>query len=75
MAEDYDKNSIEFDPPEGYEAPEGIQIDKDYDALATFRIRPNGTLCLKAIGGLPVSRSQAPEKTVGEGMVDAFKNK
>lgn len=75
MADDYDKNSIEFDPPEGYEPPEGAELDKDFDAIATFLVKPDGTMCLKAIGGLPVYRSQAPEKSVGEGMVDAFKNR
>lgn len=74
--EDYDKKTIEFDPPAGYEPPEGIQVDQDYEGLATFRIKPDGTMCLIAVGGLPVSKSsQAPEKSTGEGMVDAFKKK
>lgn len=74
MSDDYDQNAIEFDPPAGYEPPEGIQVNQEYDALCSVLIRPDGTMCLKTLGGLPVSRSQAPERSVGEGMVETFKN-
>ncbi len=67
-------NYVEFDAPEGYAPPEGAMPDKGYDGLATFRMNPNGKICITHIGGLPVSKSsQAPERTTGQGMVQAYK--
>jgi hypothetical protein len=69
-----DSSYVEFDPPAGYEAPEGAIVDQDFDGLATFRVKSNGKMCLIKVGGLPVGKSQAPEKSTGERMKDACKS-
>lgn len=68
---------IEFDAPEGFELPEGVEVGKEFDLVATFKVKEDGEMCLQKVGGLPVKRasSQAPERSVGQGMVSAFKNR
>lgn len=41
---------IEFQAPEGLAIPEGTGPNEDFDMVATFRVKPGGTLCLVQIG-------------------------
>lgn len=52
---------IEFETPSGFEPPEGTEEGKDFDMVATFRVKPDGKSCLVAVGGLPVGEPQATE--------------
>ena len=41
---------IEFKIPEGLTVPEGTQEGGTWDEMGTFRLKPNGMMCLVAIG-------------------------
>lgn len=41
---------VEFKPPDGFMLPEGKASGDKFDSIATFQIKPNGTICLVAIG-------------------------
>lgn len=41
---------IEFKIPKGLTAPEGTQAGDQWQEMATFRMKPNGMMCLVAIG-------------------------
>lgn len=41
---------IEFKPPPGLSVPEGMGAGDTFDLLSTYRIKPNGDICLVAIG-------------------------
>lgn len=41
---------IEFTPPKGMAIPEGKGSGDTFDSIATFRIKPDGKMCLVAIG-------------------------
>lgn len=43
---------IEFKPPPEYKAPEGKQSGDEFEDVATFKIKPDGTLCLTMIGDI-----------------------
>lgn len=38
---------VEFTPPKGFTPPEGLET---FDSMATFQLKPNGRMCLVAIG-------------------------
>lgn len=40
---------IEFKPPPGL-VPEGAEEGTEFEEVATFRVKKNGTICLVAIG-------------------------
>lgn len=41
---------IEFKIPAGFTVPEGTSAGDDFQEMATFRVKPGGTMCLVAIG-------------------------
>lgn len=47
----------EFTPPDGFELPEGAEPEKNFDLVATFKTKPDGKMCLVALGGLPLTES------------------
>jgi len=40
---------VEFTPPDGV-VPEGTKSGEEFDLVSTFRVRPNGDICLVQIG-------------------------
>jgi len=36
--------------PKGFTLPEGTGTGEQFDEMATFRVKPNGNLCLVAVG-------------------------
>lgn len=45
---------IEFSPPAGLKLPEALEADGEFDALATFRYKKSGKICLVEIDGNPM---------------------
>lgn len=41
---------VEFKAPEGFSVPEGKQAGDTFEEVGTFKIKPDGTLCLVEIG-------------------------
>ena len=41
---------IEFKPPKDAPIPEGLAAGETFSEMGTFRLKPNGDLCLVAIG-------------------------
>lgn len=41
---------IEFKIPEGFTVPEGTEAGGQFQEMATFQLKKNGTMCLVAIG-------------------------
>lgn len=41
---------VMFTPPEGVRAPEGKGAGDTFESMATFQIKPDGRMCLVAIG-------------------------
>jgi hypothetical protein len=42
---------IEFDLPDGFSLPDGISTNGEFDALATIKLKDDGSACLVAIDG------------------------
>jgi len=40
---------IEFTPPKGV-VPEGTKAGEEFDAVCTFRVKPDGDVCLVMLG-------------------------
>lgn len=57
---------IEFKMPKGFTLPEGTQAGNQFDEMATFRVKPNGDLCLVAVGD-----HKLPGYKTGEEMPEA----
>lgn len=64
---------VEFTPPKGFTPPEGTD---EFDQLATFRRKPNGKMCIIAIGGVPMpGYKESPSKEVGETAANRYREK
>lgn len=51
------KDYVEMRPPEGLMLPEGLEEDGTFDLTTTWRMKPDGKMCVVAVDGVPV-----PEK-------------
>ena len=47
------KGSMDFMPPKGLEMPEA-EPGEDFEMEATFRMKPDGMMCLTSVGGMPM---------------------
>jgi len=72
------KKEIEFKAPEGFVVPEDVEPGKPFEAMATLRQKEDGTLCLEAIDGAPLSKDggdydkdDAPTDTPPPGFLDS----
>jgi len=45
---------IEFEPPKGFEMPEGVEADKEFSAMVELRMGKDGKLCLLEVEGNPM---------------------
>ncbi len=45
----------EFPVPDGFTPPEGTQTGEPFQSLGTFRLKSDGTMCLLAVDGSPVT--------------------
>lgn len=41
---------VEFKPPEGFVLPEGVGSGGEFDMVSTFRVKPDGNICLIQLG-------------------------
>lgn len=41
---------VEFKPPAGFVLPEGTGAEGEFDLVSTFRMKPNGNICLVMMG-------------------------
>jgi hypothetical protein len=48
----------EFPVPDGFTPPEGTQTGEPFQALGTFRVKSDGSMCLLAVDGSPVSSGE-----------------
>lgn len=48
----------EFPVPKGFAPPEGTQTGEPFQALGTFRIKSDGSMCLLAVDDSPVSSGE-----------------
>lgn len=79
-----DKKYIEFQVPEGYVVPEEAAGGKEFDAVATLKVKEDGSICLVAIDGSEVAngakqeeyKEEAPEDDgMGEGFLERVNNR
>ena len=45
-------NKVEFKPPTGFMAPEGTKPGDEFDLVCSFRLKPNGDICLVELGDI-----------------------
>lgn len=58
---------VEFKPPAGFAVPEGSnESGQEFEAMATFRVKANGQLCLVAIGDNPMPGYDTKDYTRNE---------
>lgn len=54
---------VEFEPPTGFTLPEGVGRGDDFDAVCTFRVKEDGTICLTRLGDTPMpGYGEKPER-------------
>ena len=65
---------IEFKMPKGFTLPEGTSHGDQFQEMATFRVKPNGSLCLVGVGDhkLPGYKTgnEMPEESPSKSMGD-----
>ena len=69
------ENYPEFEVPTGYKAPEGVKPGDTFEELATFRMKPDGSMCLVEVAGVTVggkSKEEAIEEEVEPGVAERF---
>jgi hypothetical protein len=55
----------EFDIPKGFQTPENLANDSQFESLATVKLKGNGRACIMALDGNPLGSQDAdigPEK-------------
>ena len=50
MNEQNGSGRVEFRAPSGFQAPENIEQGKDFDLVCSFRVKPDGTICMTKLG-------------------------
>lgn len=70
------KSYVEFPTPPGFTLPEGSTEGESFEMVGSFKLKPDGKMCLLSVGGLDVSPPQATEsKSTGQRMVAAYQGK
>lgn len=54
---------VEFQIPDGFTLPEGTQPGEDFDAVCSFRVKPNGTVCLTMLGDVKMPGYDSKESS------------
>lgn len=44
------ENKVEFFPPKGFSPPEQTEPGKGFDLVCTFKVKPDGAICLTRLG-------------------------
>ncbi len=63
------QKEIKFDAPEGFEIPEGVKPGDTFEAMASFRLKDNGQICLEGVEGnmLPGEKGEMSGEESSEG--------
>ncbi len=70
--DDQYSNYPEFPVPKDFSPPEGTQTGEPFQALGTFRIKSDGSMCLLAVDGSAVSTGeQEPDESQQEPLQSA----
>lgn len=68
MEEEESYSYPEFKPPMGFMPEEGVEPGTEFEAIGTFKMKPDGTMCLVGIEG---SRfEEGPEEVEEEEVVE-----
>lgn len=66
MAPDYEEEEseyeVEFSPPSSYSPPDEARGGREWEGMATFKLKPDGRMCLVKIGGIPLDEPEAEEE-------------
>ena len=62
------ESELDFAMPDGFQPPEGAAPGESFDSVASFTWnKDDDTLCLTAIGGVPISEASAQKEDAAEG--------
>jgi hypothetical protein len=53
----------EFDIPKGFQTPENLANDAEFESLATVRLKGDGKACIVALDGTPLGPDIGDEKS------------
>lgn len=74
MAPDYEEEEseyeVEFTPPSSYSPPDEARGGKEWEGMATFKLKPNGKICMTKLGGIPLEESSDEVVEEEEEMVE-----
>lgn len=59
----------EFTAPDGFNPPEGTKPGEEFDALGTFKLQDDGSVCLVAVDGVklkPEAEKESPSEEAKE---------
>lgn len=56
----------EFMPPSGFTPPDDAKDGRDFETMVTARMKPDGSLCIKSIGGVAADRDGTEEVAMEE---------
>lgn len=57
---------VEFRPPKGFAMPEGTEEKGEFDLVCTFRVKPDGMLCLTMLGDTKMPGYDGKEESTEE---------
>ena len=55
----------EFDIPKGFQTPENLAHDGEFESLATVKLNGNGRACITALDGNPLGADIGDESAAG----------
>lgn len=56
----------EFDIPKGFQTPENLANDAEFESLATVRLKGDGRACIVALDGNPLGGADIGKEEAGE---------
>jgi hypothetical protein len=72
----------EFDIPDNFIVPEGVAEGETFEALGTFKLKPNGRMCIIKVDDAPIYSDKKDEEDdygteegMGNRISEAYKNR
>lgn len=73
----YEDSNLDFAIPDGFDVPDGVKPGDDFQALGTFKIKDDSTMCLVAVDGeqvkVPERKPEPPPPAPPATMQEAIK--